>query len=238
MAQIKRFFPLIFFLLFLLALWTLFSIWPWTLSDIAPYEAYLIASVKEHLVLTSLFYCLAYIGVTLFALPLAAPLSILGGYLFLQPLALIYVVGSASLGSILFYLWFSRYSRRMQSVLKKVVVIKQVLKKGAFRYLLILRLIPIFPFWLINVAAALFRVGASVFFVATLVGVIPGSFAFTQIGVGLSELVAADEVGFSTIFNKPILTGLAIMILLIIASLFFKPSKQQEEEIEDDDDEE
>lgn len=242
MIQIKRFLPLILFVLFLLALWALFSLWPWTLSDIAPYEAYLLSAVQEHFLLTSLFYFSAYLIVALFALPLAAPLSILGGYLFAQPYALIYVVFAASLGSFLFYLWFSAYSMRIQKYLKKIVIVKEVLKKGAFRYLLLLRLIPVFPFWLINIAAALFRVGSLVFFLATFVGVIPGSFAFTQIGVGIQELIGHEKVGFLDVFNRPILTGILVLAVLIIASLFFKsgdngaPSDENVEESHEFDD--
>ena len=96
--KIKRFLPLILFVLFLLTLWALFTLWPWNLNDIAPYEAYLLSAVQRNYLLTSLFYCIFFLIIALFALPLTALFSILGGYLFGQPYALMYVVFALSVG--------------------------------------------------------------------------------------------------------------------------------------------
>ena len=141
---------------------------------------------------------------------------------------------SASIGSCLFYSWFSFFSYRLQHVFRKIVVIKEVLKKGVFRYLLILRLVPLFPFWLVNVAATLFRVGIRVFFLATFLGVIPGSYAYTQIGVGLSHLMVAEKMDFFAVFNTPILLGIGVLLLLIIVSFFIRPQQRDEESKEED----
>ena len=57
-------------------------------------------------------------------------------------------------------------------------------------YLLLIRLIPIIPFAVANIAPALFDVSLKRFFVTTYLGIIPGGFVFTWLGVGLSEIFA------------------------------------------------
>jgi uncharacterized membrane protein YdjX (TVP38/TMEM64 family) len=69
-------------------------------------------------------------------------------------------------------------------------------RKDAFSYLLILRLAPIFPFFLVNIAPAFFGVSTRTFVMATLIGILPGTFAYSYLGSGLdSVLVAASEAG-------------------------------------------
>ena len=66
-------------------------------------------------------------------------------------------------------------------------------RADAFSYLLFLRLVPVFPFWLVNLAAALLNVRLATFAAATAIGIIPGGFAFTFIGTGLDSAIAAEE---------------------------------------------
>jgi uncharacterized membrane protein YdjX (TVP38/TMEM64 family) len=61
--------------------------------------------------------------------------------------------------------------------------------KNAFNYLLFLRLTPLFPFWLVNIAPALLNVPLNTFLLATLLGVIPATFIFANVGAGLASLV-------------------------------------------------
>jgi uncharacterized membrane protein YdjX (TVP38/TMEM64 family) len=65
--------------------------------------------------------------------------------------------------------------------------------KDAFNYLLFLRLVPAFPFWLVNIAPALANVKLRTFAAATALGIIPGTFAFAFVGQGLDSVIAAQE---------------------------------------------
>ncbi|MGL4975055.1 MAG: TVP38/TMEM64 family protein, partial [Bosea sp. (in: a-proteobacteria)] len=65
-------------------------------------------------------------------------------------------------------------------------------REDAASYMLFLRLVPVFPFWLVNLAPALAGVPLSTFLWTTLVGIVPGTFAFAFAGAGLDSVVAAQ----------------------------------------------
>jgi len=61
-------------------------------------------------------------------------------------------------------------------------------QNNAASYLLFLRFVPLFPFWLVNLAPAFFKVQLSTYIWTTFVGIIPGSFVYTQAGSGLGVI--------------------------------------------------
>ena len=65
-------------------------------------------------------------------------------------------------------------------------------RADAFSYLLFLRLVP-FPFWLVNLAPALFGVRLSTFIAASAIGIIPATVTFAVFGAGLDSIIAAQE---------------------------------------------
>jgi uncharacterized membrane protein YdjX (TVP38/TMEM64 family) len=69
-------------------------------------------------------------------------------------------------------------------------------RRDAFTYLLFLRLVPLFPFWLINLVPALCGVGLATFVAATVIGITPATFAFAFFGAGLDNAMAAEETAF------------------------------------------
>jgi uncharacterized membrane protein YdjX (TVP38/TMEM64 family) len=69
-------------------------------------------------------------------------------------------------------------------------------REDAFNYLLFLRLVPLFPFWLINIAPAMFDVRLSTFVAATLIGIIPGTFAFAFVGSGLDSILVTQTAAY------------------------------------------
>ncbi|NBN79164.1 TVP38/TMEM64 family protein [Microvirga tunisiensis] len=66
-------------------------------------------------------------------------------------------------------------------------------RRDAVSYLLFLRLTPVFPFWLVNIAPALFQVPLRVYVLTTAVGILPGTFAFAMVGSGFDSVIAAQE---------------------------------------------
>jgi uncharacterized membrane protein YdjX (TVP38/TMEM64 family) len=66
----------------------------------------------------------------------------------------------------------------------------------AFNYLLFLRLVPVFPFWLVNLVPALCGVRLTTFVAATVLGIIPGTFAFAFFGAGLDKALAAELAAY------------------------------------------
>jgi uncharacterized membrane protein YdjX (TVP38/TMEM64 family) len=78
----------------------------------------------------------------------------------------------------------------------RVASIAEGFRVDAFSYLLFLRLVPIFPFWLVNLVPALCGVSLKTFALATVLGMIPGTFAFTFVGAGLESVVVAQEADY------------------------------------------
>jgi len=69
-------------------------------------------------------------------------------------------------------------------------------RSDAFSYLLFLRLVPAFPFFLVNLVPALVGVKLPTFLAATAIGIIPATFAFSFLGSGLDSVIAAQEKAY------------------------------------------
>lgn len=182
-----------------------------------------IQTVQDHFLAASLLYIGAYILSSALSIPGAAFLSLAGGFLFPQPLSTIYVVIGATCGATCLFI---AARTALQEVLKKkagslLYKMESGFKSNAVSYMLFLRLVPIFPFWLVNIAPAFFGVRLRTFFWTTLVGIIPGAFVFTQAGTGLGAILDSTEpFSIGQIFNTQIkiaLIALACFALIPIA---------------------
>lgn len=160
-----------------------------------------------------------YALVVTLSLPGAALLSILGGALFPQPLSTLYVVLGATVGATALFaaaksafgLFFRRRARGKMNRLKKGF------KKAQASYLLFVRLVPLFPFWLVNLAAAFANIRLKRFIWTTAVGIIPGSFVFTQAGRGVASIFEQTTLSIHNVLNFHVwiaLCALGIFALL------------------------
>ena len=70
-------------------------------------------------------------------------------------------------------------------------------KEDAMSYLLFLRLVPAFPFWLVNLAPALLGVPLGTYVIATFLGIIPGTFAFASVGAGLDSVITSAKADYA-----------------------------------------
>lgn len=106
---------------------------------------------------------------------------------------------------------------------------EQGFKDNAFSYLLVLRLVPLFPFWLVNIVPALLGVSKRTFVFATFMGIIPGSFVYVLVGNGLGHIFDANQTpDLSIIFDAKVLLpllGLALLSLLPVVYKFVKRKK-------------
>jgi uncharacterized membrane protein YdjX (TVP38/TMEM64 family) len=139
-----------------------------------------------------------YIAVVGLSLPGGAVLTVTGGFLFgsmvgtgasclgaLVGGAIIFLVARSAAGE-----WVTRRAGPLAAKLA------EGFRADAFNYLLFLRLVP-FPFWLVNLAAALFGVRLGTFLSATAIGIIPATVAFAVFGAGLDSVIAAQETQYS-----------------------------------------
>jgi uncharacterized membrane protein YdjX (TVP38/TMEM64 family) len=101
----------------------------------------------------------------------------------------------ATIGAVIVFLIaksaFGEYLLRRAGV--KLATFAEGFREDAFSYLLFLRLVPLFPFWLVNLVPALLGVKFKTYLAATMIGILPGTFAFAVIGDGLGSVVAAQE---------------------------------------------
>jgi uncharacterized membrane protein YdjX (TVP38/TMEM64 family) len=132
------------------------------------------------------------------SLPGAVMLTVAAGILFGWWVATLAVVAGATLGATLIFLiartaFGSSLARRAGPRLARIA---GGLKADAFSYLLFLRLMPVFPFWLVNLASAILGVELRTFVAATVIGIIPGTVTFTLVGEGLDSVFGLRSVAY------------------------------------------
>jgi uncharacterized membrane protein YdjX (TVP38/TMEM64 family) len=204
-----------------LALFFLFGLDDYlTFDALREHRAWLLLQVSESTVATSLVFIAIYIAVVAFSLPGGAVMTITGGFLFGQWLGTLYVVFAATIGAtILFVAARTALGDLLRAkagpFLKKM---EAGFQEDALSYLLVLRLIPIFPFFVVNLVPAFLGVTLRTYVIATFVGIIPGSFVYATVGAGLGSIFdAGEEFSAASILTPEIITaliGLAILALL------------------------
>ena len=191
----------------------------------ARHEA-LSAFVAGNRPLAIVIFTLAYIGVTALSLPGATVMSLLGGLLFGPALGTALVVISATIGAAVI---FQAARTAVGDTLRTragpfAARMEEGFAENAFSYLLLLRLIPVFPFFIVNIAPALFKVKLTTFLAATFIGIIPGAFAFVSAGNGLSAVMReGGEVELTGLLTQPdILTPIIALSALALVPIIAK----------------
>lgn len=166
-----------------------------TLENLVQRRAELTALVNGHYAAMLVAFVAIYLSAVALSVPGAVLLTIGGGMLFGWFIGGLAAVVGATAGATLLFL-IARFAladfvRRRAG--PRLGAISEGFRADAFSYLLFLRLVPIFPFWLVNLAPALAGVGLPTFVAATFLGIIPATFAFAAFGAGLDSAVAAQE---------------------------------------------
>src|SRR5215831_8567768 len=145
-------------------------------------------------------YVALYIAAVALSIPVGFYLTVTGGILFGAVLGGAAAVVSATIGAICIFLIAK--SAVGDYLVRRAGPLAQRLAQGfrddAFNYLLFLRLVPIFPFWIVNLVPALVGVKLSTFAAATFLGVIPATFVFAFVGEGLDSVIAAQQAAYQS----------------------------------------
>jgi uncharacterized membrane protein YdjX (TVP38/TMEM64 family) len=167
-----------------------------------------------------------YIVQTALSLPGAAILSLAAGAIFGAFMGTVYAIIAATIGATLAFL-VTRYVFR-DAVLNrfgsKLEGMNRELEERGFNYLLFLRLVPLFPFFLINLAAGLTRLPLRTFFIGTLLGIIPGGFVYVNAGASLATIDSLSGIASPRVIGSFALLGL--FALLPVLYNRFKSSKR------------
>jgi len=186
-------------------------------------QAWLERQVAENAALTAIAFMLVYALVAAFSIPGGAFLTILGGFLFGTVLGSIYVVTGATLGAIAVFLAARTAlgDALRQRAGASIERMRAGFQENALNYLLFLRLIPIFPFWLVNLVPAFLGVPLRTYAIGTFIGIAPGSVVYASVGNGVGKLIAQGErPDLGIIFEPAILgpiIGLAVLSMLPVA---------------------
>ncbi|HKY93873.1 MAG TPA: TVP38/TMEM64 family protein [Kiloniellales bacterium] len=194
-------------------------------DSLAQHRAWMMAQVEEHGIFAGLALFAIYVVVTALSLPLGSVLTVFAGFLFGTVEATLWVVAGATLGSIAVFL-------AARGVLREVLEARagpwlQRMERGfredALSYLLVLRLLPIFPFWLVNLVPALLGVPFGTYVLATALGIIPGTVIFASLGNGLGAVLDRGETpDFSILLDPALLLPLLGLCLLALLPVIFK----------------
>jgi uncharacterized membrane protein YdjX (TVP38/TMEM64 family) len=193
----------------------------------------LLGFVAENALLAPLTFIAVYTVAIALSIPGGAVLTIAGGFLFGTWLGALYVVIGATLGATgVFTIAKTALGRSLRN---RAGPWLQRMEAGfgdnALSYLLVLRLIPIFPFWLVNLVPAFLGVGVGTYVIGTFVGIIPGSLVYASVGNGLGAVFDAGETpDLGIIFEPAILLpilGLALLALLPVGYRRLKPARPE-----------
>ncbi len=187
------------------------------------HRAALTAFVAENRALAIVAYAGLYTAAVAVSIPGAVILTVAGGFLFGTWIGGSLAVAAATLGATLLFLVArtalgSALRGRAGGALARMA---EGFRRDAFSYLLALRLVPLFPFFVVNLACAGLDVRPRTFVLATALGILPGTFVYASVGAGLGSVFDRGE-GFSpagvlTPEMIAALVGLAILALLPVA---------------------
>ncbi|MCK8784683.1 VTT domain-containing protein [Roseomonas sp. NAR14] len=179
--------------------------------------AELLAAAAAEPMRAALLYVAAYIGVVSLSLPAPLVMPLTGGLLFGPWLGTALAVPAATAGACLVFLavrhgFGDLLERHGGARLRQV---DAMLRREGGWYLLVLRLLPLVPFWVINLAAPLSGLRLGAFALATLVGIVPGTLVYASLGAGLAPVLMAGgrvEIGaLLTVRTLLPLFGLAVL---------------------------
>jgi len=183
-------------------------------------NAALVAWVAANRLLAIVLFVLIYALVVAFSLPIAIIITPVGGFLFGVWLGAGLSVIGATLGSVAVFLaartaFYDLFHARAGAALARF---EEGFRRDSFSYLLFLRLVPIFPFWLVNIVPALLGMRLAPYALATLIGIIPAAFVYASAGASFGLLFdrgEAPDLGiiFEWRFLLPLL-GLAVLALV------------------------
>ncbi len=179
----------------------------------------LLAFTETHYLTAVSLFVAGYCLLVAVSLPGAVFMTLAGGFLFGSVLGTVYVNLGATTGSTLAFL-AARYLLRDWVEAKfgsRIGAIQDGFSKNAFSYLMTLRLIPLFPFFLVNLVSGLTRVKLATYVAATAIGIIPGSFVYAYAGRQLGTINSLKEIA-----SPNVLLAFTLLGLLALVPVFYR----------------
>lgn len=196
MITLKKWGPLFLILAILSVAWAGGWFEYFSLSSLIMHRESLSALVSPNYGLALLVYIFIYAGLVAISFPGASLLTIAAGFLFGGFIGGIATVIGATIGAVvIFEIARTSFGESMQRRTGKFIEkMRKGFQEDSFLYLLTLRLTPLFPFWVMNIVPALLNMKLGPYALATFLGIIPGTLAYSYIGAGLDSIIKAQEM--------------------------------------------
>jgi uncharacterized membrane protein YdjX (TVP38/TMEM64 family) len=196
-----------------------------SLEALRVHHAELQGFVARHFASAALVYVLGYAALVALSVPGGLVLTVTGGLLFGALLGAALAVVGATIGATGVFLIArtavgDALQRRAGGAAARIAA---GFRRDAFNYLLVLRLVPLFPFFAVNLAPALAGVPLRTFVIATFLGIIPATFVYASVGAGLGSLVeAGGEPSLAGVLTPEILVALGGLALLALVPVLYR----------------
>lgn len=190
-----------------------------TLESVKRNRDMLLSFVNDRYALSLVIYIAAYIAVVALSIPGATIMTLAGGYVYGALPAVLYVNIGATTGAVLLflavrYLLGTRVQQRYEAQLR---TFNAEMERNGARYLLTLRFLPVFPFFLVNILPALTNVPLRTFLWTTSLGIIPGTLIYAYAGEQLGTLQSLGQV-----LSTRILIAFGLLALFTCAPMIWK----------------
>ncbi len=195
-----------------------------TFDNLKQHRESLIAFVQQKYAVAAAVFVVVYILTAALSIPGAGILTLSGGFLFGVAVCTLYVIVGATTGASLAflsarYLVGNRLQEKYQEQFRKFN--DEVERNGA-HYLLVLRFIPVFPFFLINFLAGLTKVPIKTFIWTTALGIIPATAVFAFAGQQIGSINSLSEI-----LSRKVLTAFAVLALFALVPVVWKRWKNR-----------
>ncbi|MCE7998431.1 MAG: TVP38/TMEM64 family protein [Rhodobiaceae bacterium] len=202
-----------------------------TLDALKENREFLQTFVAENTALAFTVYMAVYTVMVAFSLPGALIATLTGGFLFGTIFGGLATVVAATIGAtIVFLIAKTALGDTLRAKAGPgIQKMEAGFQKNAFSYLMVLRLVPLFPFFLVNLAPAFLGVKLRTFMVATFFGIIPGTFVFASVGNGLGAIFdEGGEPNLGIIFQPEVLGPILALAALSLVPVIYKRFSKDE----------
>lgn len=180
----------------------------------------LLLFIEERPLLGAVSFFALYVLIVAFSLPAAALFSLAGGMLFGRTLGTLLVLFAATCGAMFAFLgarfvlgeWVQRRFRG-----RVLSAVNEGVDQGGLSFILFLRFVPLFPFFLVTLAAGISRIPLRTFFLGTLVGIAPGTFVYVNAGWAFAQLDSWQDV-----FSLKFLGAMSLLGLFALLPALWK----------------
>lgn len=196
-----------------------------TFDHLRAHHQIMVGYVAASPVAAAATYFVLYALAVAASVPGAVFMTIIGGFLFGAVLGTTLTVLAATAGATLLFLAArtalgSALRGKAESWLGRM---ETGFRRNAFSYLLVLRLVPLFPFFMVNLVPAFLGVGLGTYVAATLIGIVPGTLVFTLAGCGVGSILeAGGEFSIRSVLTPEMIAALCGLALLALAPVVYK----------------